>query len=231
MFQIRTGMTNLQLVKIGYRGQVPFHQLASIAGWLLFSTPPTVFSKPRFAGFWISNISKNIRCRENAFRECLGFCVIFLRVRNGLLIRSPSNQTELWFFIASREPCVVCQKQVSRAGTSNYIPQILWDMITCPSLWYLFLHGTHIRNSRMERSHRFATLQLISCKIFLNTPDPQPGYTECGDTPGEVGTARPCIRTSKGQHTLMRTIQPQWVNYTFWLTCGLFSEVVRTSLV
>ena len=26
---------------------------------------------------------------------------------------------------------VVCQKQVSRAGTSNYIPQILWNVITC----------------------------------------------------------------------------------------------------
>ena len=32
---------------------------------------------------------------------------------------------------------VLCQKQVSRAGTSNYIPQILWDVITCPCPWYL----------------------------------------------------------------------------------------------
>ena len=36
--------------------------------------------------------------------------------------------------------CVlVCQKQVSRAGTSNYIPQILKDAITCPCPWYLLL--------------------------------------------------------------------------------------------
>ena len=27
-----------------------------------------------------------------------------------------------------------------KAGTSNYIPQILWDVITCPCLWYLFWH-------------------------------------------------------------------------------------------
>ena len=27
---------------------------------------------------------------------------------------------------------VLCQKRVSRAGTSDYIPQILWDVITCP---------------------------------------------------------------------------------------------------
>ena len=30
-----------------------------------------------------------------------------------------------------------CQKQVSRAGTSNYIPQYLWDVITCTWPWYL----------------------------------------------------------------------------------------------
>ena len=33
----------------------------------------------------------------------------------------------------------VCQKQVSRAGTGNYIPQILWGVITWSCLWYLFL--------------------------------------------------------------------------------------------
>ena len=32
-----------------------------------------------------------------------------------------------------------CQKQVSRAGTSNYIPQYLWDVITCPCSWHLLL--------------------------------------------------------------------------------------------
>ena len=34
---------------------------------------------------------------------------------------------------------VVRQKQVSRAATSNYIPQCLWDVITCPCPWYLLL--------------------------------------------------------------------------------------------
>ena len=34
---------------------------------------------------------------------------------------------------------VLFQKQVSRAGTSNYIPRILWDVITCPCPWYLLL--------------------------------------------------------------------------------------------
>ena len=34
---------------------------------------------------------------------------------------------------------VLCQKQISRARTSNYIPQKLWDVITCPCPWYLLL--------------------------------------------------------------------------------------------
>ena len=34
---------------------------------------------------------------------------------------------------------LVHQMQVSRAGTSNYIPQILWDVITSPCPWYLLL--------------------------------------------------------------------------------------------
>ena len=33
----------------------------------------------------------------------------------------------------------VCQKQLSSAGIINYIPQILWDVITCPCRWYLLL--------------------------------------------------------------------------------------------
>ena len=30
-------------------------------------------------------------------------------------------------------------KWVSRAWTSNYIPQIMWDVITCPCPWYLLI--------------------------------------------------------------------------------------------
>ena len=44
---------------------------------------------------------------------------------------------------------VLCQKQVSRAGTSNYIPLILWDVITCACPWYLILlhNTTHTQKS------------------------------------------------------------------------------------
>ena len=32
----------------------------------------------------------------------------------------------------SHKPGILCHSKVSRAGTSNYIPQTLWDVITCP---------------------------------------------------------------------------------------------------
>ena len=34
---------------------------------------------------------------------------------------------------------VLYRNQVSRAGTSNYTPLLMWDVITCPCLWYLLL--------------------------------------------------------------------------------------------
>ena len=34
---------------------------------------------------------------------------------------------------------VLCQKQISRTGTSNYTPQYLWGVITCLRPWYLLL--------------------------------------------------------------------------------------------
>ena len=44
--------------------------------------------------------------------------------------RSPKIKTN------HNKPCI---KPISRTGTSNYIPQILWDVITSPCPWYLRL--------------------------------------------------------------------------------------------
>ena len=43
-----------------------------------------------------------------------------------------------------------CQKQVSRAGTSDYIPQYLWDVITCPCPWHLLQaqHSSNIKTTQ-----------------------------------------------------------------------------------
>ena len=117
---------------------------------------PTVFSKPQFTGFWISNISNNIRCRENSFREWFGFCVIFLRVKNGLLIRSPSTQTEPLFFTASREPPFLLRltsvslpsvtSVISQTTSSSAFPWIKMSELRLKFHWSLFLRVHPINN-------------------------------------------------------------------------------------
>ena len=52
----------------------------------------------------------------------------------------------------------VCQKEVPMAGRSNYIPQYLWCVITCPCPWYLFWH---------TRPH--FTLLYINCADCFST--------------------------------------------------------------
>ena len=53
-------------------------------------------------------------------------------------VSSPITSTCIYNFrIAIIIWRLACQKQVSREGTSNCIPQILWDAITCPCpLWF-----------------------------------------------------------------------------------------------
>ena len=61
---------------------------------------------------------------------------------------------------------MLCREQVSRAGTSNYIPQILWDVITCPLIFtsgtafiILYLHAVRLANNAC-RSHLICVLVL-----------------------------------------------------------------------
>ena len=65
---------------------------------------------------------------------------------------------------------LVWQKHVSRAGTSNYIPQILWDVITCPCPWYLFLtHCHHMSQTGMQGINNYIPQNAVSiCSISHN---------------------------------------------------------------
>ena len=47
----------------------------------------------------------------------------------------------------------MCQMQVSGAETSNYIPQYLWDVITCPCPRYLLLAHKSTTDSAMMGSY------------------------------------------------------------------------------
>ena len=67
---------------------------------------------------------------------------------------------------------VLCQEQVSRAGTSNYIPQYLWDVITCPSPWYLLQtqHSVEYNNLSLPLISASDTTLLRLRKAFDITP-------------------------------------------------------------
>ena len=69
------------------------------------------------------------------------FLEIIARVYSHLAYMTFWNVTyNMSNLIAMTHDCaLVCQKQLSRAGLGNYIPQILWDVITCPYPWYLLL--------------------------------------------------------------------------------------------
>ena len=58
------------------------------------------------------------------------------------------DQGMLSFFLSHENGVrgVLCQKQESRAGTSNYIPQMLWDVITGPCPWNLLLINNRFLN-------------------------------------------------------------------------------------
>ena len=57
-----------------------------------------------------------------------GFPSLFARKQSWHIITK-------WFHISG----VMCHKQVSRVSKCYYTPQILWDVIAFPCLWYLIL--------------------------------------------------------------------------------------------
>ena len=56
----------------------------------------------------------------------------------------------------------VLEKQVSRAETSNYVPQIIWDVITWPCPWYPLLVTKSSIQSLYSRSFVVVKRRLIS---------------------------------------------------------------------
>ena len=74
------------------------------------------------------------------------------------------------YMVASLEVGSQCQKQVSRAGTSNYLPQYPWDVITCPCPWNLLLaHKSQIKSwGEMQRKYRLAETSLWNGSIQIH---------------------------------------------------------------
>ena len=122
--------------------------------WYLCSS----YSGAPFYKHILTNIQKWICNRIHSWDAIIHSCPDFksryttLKLGNGwvfafhcfmhvsLLIHGPTKRIihgTLWCNVYKW--WLVCQKQVSRAGTSNYIPHLLWDVITCPRPWYLLL--------------------------------------------------------------------------------------------
>ena len=65
---------------------------------------------------------------------------------------------------------LVSQKQVSRAGTSNYIPQNLWDVITCFQINCAYSMGHDLTVLIWSTTHDIGNI--ISFATLSKTPKP-----------------------------------------------------------
>ena len=89
--------------------------------------------------FYLTNIVHNIKVKYQRVLYHFPTYIIHVYwanwVCNGSYISVWVSWNAIWWYIWG----VLCQKQVSWAGASNYIPQYLWGVITYPRSWYLSL--------------------------------------------------------------------------------------------
>ena len=88
---------------------------------------------------WCIHLFIHLWCVDSCVSFTICFSVASLTIAAWFL-KCPCSDPEIWcekdrhqMNTTKREQC---QKLVSRAGTSNYIPQYLWDVITCPCPWF-----------------------------------------------------------------------------------------------
>ena len=89
---------------------------------------------------------------------------------DGLVQERHNSMLTNWSFVflaLTHQYVCLWQKQVSRGGASNYISQILWDVITCPCPWYLLLAQHTSYMTYMSLSWR---LNLLCCYLNVLVP-------------------------------------------------------------
>ena len=96
--------------------------------------------------FWVKIYNVTLRCVIYCFIKYAWKTRMLMAVKNVRLHNRKMQMTILavgWWSEKwpTHNSSGQSLKQISRAWTSNYIPQILWDVITCPCPWYL--HLTH----------------------------------------------------------------------------------------
>ena len=88
----------------------------------------------------------------------------------------------------------VWQKQVSRAGTSNYTQQILWGVITCPCPCYL--HLTHKSITDPSSTDRVCTRDPVLV-VTVHVYDIAPVLIGAGPSAGTVCRADHVVKTHR----------------------------------
>ena len=101
------------------------------------------------------------------------FCLVVSYAWHGAVVVTPPDMQQC---ISG----VLCQKQVLRGGTRNYIQQYLWDVTTCPCPWYLLLaqHSSlnkHINLIQYQGTwwrHQMETFSALLALCAGNSPVP-----------------------------------------------------------
>ena len=98
-------------------------------------------------------------------------------------------------------PGVLCQKQVSKAGKSNYIPQYLWDVNTCPCTWYLLLEQhswTENRGNYFMPTNLYIIFSMFYMKYIFEERSHKSSQTSLKRTSAMCGITLSSISGKKG---------------------------------
>ena len=82
-------------------------------------------------------------------------------VQRGTMIRVHS----LWIMLTRYKKWLVCQKQISRAGTSNYIPWYPWDVIILVPALHTYIWHTNPQMSRGSCMCRKRAPRTVNCCV------------------------------------------------------------------
>ena len=135
-----------------------------------------------------------------------------MQFRPTLLI-SPKYSQEMFHSLAINW-VVLCQKQISRSGTSNYIPQILWDVITFPYTWYLLLAYTPPTWGALCKFGVWYISYIIYCHIHCSNAQIVTESTRMAKLWNPLPRVRQITKDSFSMISLKLRLQK---TYCFWL--------------
>ena len=116
---------------------------------------------------------------------------------------------------------VLCQKQVSKAGTSNYLPQIQWDVMICPCPGYLILaqHSSHMNWIRFV--HLWCTLRKwLRGSLIMSSAISPPSWSR------DMGWRNMCFRSWRSRHVAVVSPTEQ-IAIHLQVVCDQLNSTIR----